>query len=133
MPAIQSLAVTDRASTPVTHTLLPIGEKDGVATVAVADATGALITEKRLSIGQRRTGDRIRTTIKFKVPVVATEVVNGVSSPVVIREAFVDATFTFSTSSTEQERNDVVGMFASALQTTKPLVHDTIVKGQAVY
>jgi hypothetical protein len=133
MPSIQSLVLTDRQGTPVNFTLLPIGEKDGVATVAVADATGATITEKRFSISSKRVGDRIRSTIKFKVPTVVTEVINGVSDPVVAREAFVDATFTFSSKSTEAERNDVVGMFASALAVTKPLVHDTLVKGQAVW
>lgn len=133
MPQVQSLVLTDRQSTPVNYTLLPVGEKDGFATVAVADASGAMITERRFSIGLRRTTDRIRSTVKFKVPVVATEVINGVSSPKVIREAFVDATFTFASTSTEAERNDVVGMFASALATTKPLVHETLVKGSAIF
>lgn len=133
MPSIQSLVLTDRQATPVNHTLIPVGEKDGVATVALADASGALVTERRLTIGSRRTGDRIRTTIKFKVPVVAVETVNGISSPVVVREAFVDAIFTFASTSTEAERNDVVGMFSSALANTKPLVHDTLVKAQAIW
>lgn len=133
MPAIQSLVLTDRQTTPVNFTLLPISEKDGFATVAVTDASGSIITEKRFQIGNRRTGDRIRTTIKLKIPTVATETINGVASPIVIREAFVDTTFTFSTSHTEAERNDVVGMYHSAFMTTKALVHDTLVKGQGVY
>lgn len=133
MPSLQSLVVTDRQATPVNFTLLPAGENDGVGIVALADATGAAVTEMRLSIGQRKSNGRIRTTIKFKVPVVTTEVINGVSSPLVVREGFVDATFTFADTSTEAERNNVVGMFASALAATKPLVHDTVVKNQAVW
>lgn len=133
MPTLQSLVLTDRQATPVNHTLLPVGEKDGIATVALADSSGAVITERRLSIGQKRSNGRTRTTIKFKVPVVVTETVNGVSAPKIVREAYVDCTFTFSDSSTEQERNDVVGMFSSALGTTRPLVHDTVVKNQAIW
>lgn len=133
MPTLQSLVVTDRQATPVNYTLLPVGQKDGIATVALADSSGAVITERRMSIGQKRSNGRTRTTIRFKVPTVATEVVNGVSSPAVVREAFVDCTFTFSDMSTEAERNDVVGMFSSALLATKPLVHDSLVKNQAIW
>lgn len=133
MPSLQSLVVTDRATTPVNFTLLPVREDGGIGTVALADSTGASITERRFSIGQRRTAGRVKTTIKFRVPIVVTETVNGVSSAKVAREAYVDCTFNFADNSTEQERNDVVGMFASALAVTKPLVHDTVVKGQAVW
>lgn len=133
MPALQSLTVTDRAGTPVNHVLLPVKEDNGVGVVALADASGAVITEKRLSIGQRRSGSRIRSTIRFRVPVIVTEVINGVSSSAIAREAFVDCVFNFADNSTAQERNDVVGMFSSALATNKPLIHDTIVVGQAVW
>lgn len=133
MPNLQSLVLTDRQATAVNHTLNPVKETDGVGTVAATDATGALITEKRFSIGTRRTNGRTRSTMKLRVPVVVTEVINGANYPKVVREAFVDCTFTFSDDSTEAERNDVVGMFASALMTTKPLVHDVLVKGQSIW
>lgn len=133
MPNLQSLVLTDRQATPVNHTLLPVSEKDGLATVAVADATGAAITEKRFTIQSKRSNGRTRVTMRLKVPTVVTEVINGVSSPVVVRDALVDCTFVFADTSTMQERNDVVGMFASALATTKPLVNDTLVKGEAVW
>lgn len=133
MPNLQSLVLTDRQSTPVNHTLNPIKEEDGVGHVAATDASGALITEKRFSIGQRRSGSRVKATIRLRVPTVVTEVINGVSMPAVARECFVDCTFNFPDSATEAERNDVVGMFASALGTTKALVHDVLVKGQSIW
>lgn len=133
MPALQSLVITDRQTTPVNFTLLPAKVENGVGTVALADSSGALVTERRVSIGQRRSGDRIRTTLKLRVPVIVTETINGVAEPKVAREAFVDVTFNFSSSHSEAERNDVVGMFQSAFATNKPLVHDTIVKQQAVW
>lgn len=134
MPALQSLVLTDRQTTPVNHTLLPVNKAEGgMGVVALADASGAFLTERRFSIMSRRVNGRVKTSLKLRVPTIVTEVINGVSAPSVSREAFVDCTFTFADSSTEAERNDVVGMFASALATTKPLVHDTIVKNQSVW
>lgn len=133
MPNLQSIVLTDRATTPVNYTLLPVKEEDGVGFVAVADATGAAISEKRMSIGQRRSGTRIRNTLKFRFPVVVVETINGVQVPTVAREAFVDMTFNFADTSTEAERNDVVGMVSSALATTKALVNDTVVKNQSIW
>lgn len=133
MPNLQSLVLTDRQATPVNHTFLPVSEKDGLATVALADATGAVITEKRFTIQQKRTPGRVRTTVRLSVPTVVTETINGVSSPQVIRSALVDCSFVFADTSTMAERNDIVGMFASALATGKVLVNDTIVKGEAIW
>lgn len=133
MPALQSLILTDRQATPANFTLLPVKMEGNMGTVALADTSGALLTEKRFQIGQRRSGDRIRTTLKLRIPVIVTETINGVSSPRVARESFVDCVFNFPADASEAERNDVVGMFASALATTKALVHDTVVKQQAVW
>lgn len=133
MPNLQSVVVTDRAGTPVNYTLNPVSKENGVGMVAAADATGAAITEIRLSVATRRTPSRIRSTLKLRVPTVATEVVNGVNSPVVLREAFVDVTFSFDKSHSETEKNNVVGMLYSALATSKVLVNDTIVKSQLVW
>jgi len=133
MPALQSLVLTDRQSTPVNHTLLPVSEKDGLATVALADASGAVVTEKRFTIQMKRSPGRMRVTCRLSVPVVVTETINGVSSPVVVRNALVDCAFVFADTSTSAERNDVVGMFASALTASKLLVNDTIVKGESVW
>jgi methionine synthase II (cobalamin-independent) len=51
----------------------------------------------------------------------------------VLRTGYADAQFTFEPTSTEQERNDIVGMFASALSAGSTLVNDTVVKLQGVY
>lgn len=134
MPSLQPLVLTDRQGTPVNRTLLPIGSAGpGIGVVALADASGATVTERRFSIGLRRTGDRVKTTIKYRVPVVVTETINGVATPKVVREAHVELTFNFHNTHTEVERNDVVGEISSALVTSKVLVNDTVVKGQSVY
>lgn len=134
MPALQSIVLTDRAATPVNHTLVPTGgPKGSVGRVAVADATGNLLSERSLTISGRRTAQRLRSSIKLAYPVIANEVINGVSVPKVARVAYATVEFSFALDSSEQERNDTVGMLTSALAPTKVLVHDTVVKGQTVW
>lgn len=134
MPSLQSIQLTDRATTPVTHTLVPTGgPKGSVGRVAVADSTGNLLSEKALVVSSRRTNQRLRSSVKLSVPVIATETINGVAVPKVARVGYAQAEFSFALDSSEQERNDVIGMFQSAFATTKVLVHDTVVKGQAVW
>lgn len=133
MPVLQSVVLTDRATTPVNHTLTPSGRPSasGVATVAKGD--GTLIGEKKLSISTRRQNGKAKTRLLLTLPTVATETINGVASPKVLRTAYVDATFTFDASSTEQERKDAVGMFMSALDPTKVLVNDTLIKNEQIW
>lgn len=139
MPALQSIVLTDRATTPVNYTLVPTGDvpqKSGgsvIGRVAVADSTGNLLSEKVLTVGSRRTAGRLRSNVRLALPVVVTETINGVATPRVVRVAYVNMDVSFALDSTEQERNDAIGMFASALQTTKTLVHDTVVKGQSIW
>jgi hypothetical protein len=71
--------------------------------------------------------------VRLTLPVVATETVNGVSKPVVVRTAFVTLTCTFDEKSTEQERTDAVGLLSSGLATSKTLINDTLVKLEGVY
>lgn len=133
MPTLQSVVLTDRAATPVNHTLTPSGRvpSTGVATVSKSD--GTLIGEKKLSISTRRSGGKSKTRLLLTLPTVATEVINGVSNPKVLRTAYVDVTFTFDQYATEQERKDAVGMIQSAFDPSKVLVNDTIVKNEMVY
>lgn len=134
MPSLQPLVITDRQATPVNRTLNPSGSAGpGIGVVALADASGAAVTERRFSIGQRRSSDRVRTTMKYQVPAIVTEVINGVSTPKVMRVAYVDMTFNFHNTHTEAERNDITGEVASMLSPSKVLVNDTVVKGQSVF
>lgn len=134
MPTLQPVVLTDRQATPVNYTLNPkSGPAGGPATVAVADATGAVITEKRLSISTKRSPGRTRVTLRLSIPVIVTETVNGVSTPVVARTGLVDCTFVTTDQHTVAEKNDLVGMFASALGASKVLVNDVIVKGEDIW
>nr|APG77017.1 hypothetical protein [Beihai levi-like virus 25] len=131
MPQLQQLVLTDRADTPVSHTFTPVDIQQNVGTVS--ERTGSPVADPIYSISNRRSGDNYKVTIKMSVPVVQNETVNGISRPVVVRSAYVQATFTFSKDSTEEERNNVVGMFADSFGTGKTLVNDTLVKLEGVY
>jgi len=96
MPALQNLVLTDRQTTPVNHTFIPRSLKDEVATVVKAGSSGAPIEDMIFSISSRRVNGRVKSVVKLKVPVVTTETVNGVARTVLLREAYIDATFTFA-------------------------------------
>lgn len=132
MPQLQTLILTDRTpTTAVDHTFQPRDIKNGVGTVV--ESTGVPIGDKRFTISLRQVNNRYRAQMQLAVPVVQTQTINGVSTPVIVRTAYADLTFTFDAASTEQERTDVVGMLMDALGTGQTLVNDTVVKLQGVY
>lgn len=132
MPQLQTTVLTDRQSTPVNHTFVPRDIVGGVGTCV--ESTGIPKGNSELSISTRSTSNGVyKSRIKLMVPIVQTETVNGVSRPVVVRTSYADVTFTFSSESTEEERNNLVGMFADAFDPSNVLVNDAVVKLQGVY
>lgn len=132
MPAIQNTVLTDRAGTPVNHTFVPQNVVQGIGTVV--ESTGVPVGNSRLSVSLRKTETgRFKSTVQLAVPVLVTEVINGVSQPKVVRTAYANATFTFDETSSLQERKDLVGMFQSSLDPSKLLVNDTVIGLQGVY
>lgn len=132
MPQLQNVVLKDRATTPVDHTFTPRDIRDGVGTVI--ETSGVPVGNSRLSVSLRQTPQgKYKAELKLAVPTVVNEVINGVTTPAVSRTAFADVTFTFDPTSSEAERNNVVGMLADALAPAKLLVNDTVVKLQGVY
>lgn len=132
MPQLQPLVLKDRATpTAVDHTFSPNNISAGVG--AVVESTGVPVGNSRYTISLRQSNGRYRATIQLSVPIVQNETINGVTTPKVVRTAYADVTFTFDRTSTEAERNNLVGMLADSLAANKVLVHDTVVKLQGVY
>lgn len=131
MPQLQNLVLTDREATPVNHTFTP---RDIVSNVgAVVESSGVPVGDNRFTISLRQVNNRYKATIQLSVPVVQNQTINGITTPVVVRTAFADLTFTFDAQSTTQERTNFVGMLQSAMAPTKALFHDTVVGLQGVY
>lgn len=134
MPQLSNLVLTDRTTpTPVDHTFVPRDIQSGVATVV--ESSGVPVGENRVSLSLRKntTNKRYRGRLVATFPVVATEVINGISTPKVVRTATVEVLTNFDSTSSEQERADAIGMVASALSASKTLVNDCLVKLQNVY
>lgn len=134
MPQLQNLVLTDRAATPVAHTFVPESiDKGGVA--SVVESSGVPFGNNRVTLSLTRnpgTG-KYKGVIQFTFPIVQNATVNGVTNPVIVRTAYANLQFTFDSSSSEQERKDCVGMVYSALDASKTLINDMIVKLQAPY
>lgn len=137
MPQLQNLVLTDRKPTPVEHTFTPLDITNGVA--EVVETQGVPIGNNRFTMTLKRLpatssqSTKYRAQLRLTMPVVATEVINGVDHPKVLRSNYVDLQFYFDATSTEQERKDLVGMLMSSLDPSKTLVNDVLIKLQAVY
>lgn len=133
MPQLQTVVLSDRASTPVDHTFVPAGiDQNGVG--KVIETLGVPVGNNTLTISMRKTNGRFRGRLHLSMPVVQTVTDGqGIERPTVVRTASAWVDFVFDETSTTQERNDLVGILESALGTSKVLINDTIVNLEGVY
>lgn len=133
MAARSMLVLTDRAGTPVTHNYTPDGD-DVNGVHLFSEKTGVPAGDPRFSARLLKSkGGQYRPTLRLTVPIVQTQIINGVSSPVVVRTAYAEVTFTFDALSSAQERADVVGLMASALPAAQTQINDLIVNLSDIY
>jgi len=131
MPQLQNLVIADGETTPVTHTFVPRDIVSGVGTVVEAGATP--IGENRITVSMKKAGTRYKGELRITMPVVATETINGVSRPTIVRTAYGSLSVSFDEKSTTQERKNLVTLIASALNPNRVLVNDALVNLQGVY
>lgn len=132
MPQLQNLILTDRAATPVAHTFVPREKQGSVGTVA--ESTGTPIGDPKVTVSMVRTASgKYKGVVKYTFPVVQTQTINGVSTPVVVRTAYGELTVTFNAESTTQERNNAIGMIADSLGTGKALINGALVNLEGVW
>lgn len=131
MPQLQNLVIADGETTPVTHTFVPRDIVSGVGTVVEAGATP--IGENRITVSMKKAGTRYKGELRITMPVVATETINGVSRPTIVRTAYGSLSVSFDEKSTMQERKNLVTLIASALNPNRVLVNDALVNLQGVY
>lgn len=135
MPSFQNIVLQDATTpTPVNHTFTPQSNAGNKAIVAEAGVTK--IGEPRLELTtdfRRGAGRKFLSSMLLVVPVVQMRNDGGITSPVVVRTAVIDAKFSFDQASTEQERKDIIAMFRSAFDPAKPLVYNTLTKIEDVW
>lgn len=133
MSARGNLVIKDRTSpTPVDHTFSPDGD-DTNGVHVFSEKTGVPAGNARYTIGLRSSNGKYRPTARLAVPVVATQTINGVSSPVVIRTAYIDVSATFDQLSTAQERADIIGLMVNSLSTSQTQINDLFVNLSDIY
>lgn len=133
MPARAPLIIKDRATpTPADHTFAPQGETQAGVHVFI-EKTGPAIGDREITISLNRTATSVRPTLKFQVPVVQTETVNGIDNPVMVRRAIAHLSFNFDSRTSPQEKADLVGFVANTLASSQTMVNDLIVNGNDIY
>lgn len=135
MPALQQMVLTDRQTpAPVTMTLIPNGKTSGeFPFFAVAENRSIEMERSTYSIQVRKVPGKRKVRLIFRMPLVQTETINGISFPKQIHELTWDALVTLPRTSSEAERNNFVGLVQSSLASTNSLIHDVLVKGQEVW
>jgi hypothetical protein len=134
MSAFASFSVNDRETTPVSHTFAPQERKDGLASFIEAGTVPS--GNKKVTVSWRTLSDgRRRVRLTMVVPVEVTETINGVdyTKPYTGRLSQADVTFTFGASTTQQDRDNVVGMFANSLDASVTVIDDTVAGLEGIY
>lgn len=132
MSARTNLVINDRAATPVAHTFTPDGD-DLQGVHVFSEKTTVPAGNPRFTASLRQSGGKYRSTLRFQIPVVQTQTINGVSSPVVVRTAFVELNATFDALSSEQERKDAIGFIQNTLAPAQTQINDLLVGLSDIY
>lgn len=132
MAARANLVLTDRATTPVNHTYSPAGvDPNGVH--VFTEKTATPVGNPSFTARLVRSKDRYKATLRLAVPVVQTQTINGVSSPVVVRTNYIEVSSTVDGMATDQERKDLVGLMTSALAPGSTMINDLLVNVTDIY
>jgi hypothetical protein len=134
MPQIGTVVLTDRESTPVDHSFLPYGE-DANGVWSLRESSGTPIADNILTLARHRTPNRVKTELRFTFPVAQNEIIDGVSTPKIVRTARARVELDFDITSNTQERDNVVGMVRSALSSdaNRIVIDKTIVDNEGVW
>jgi hypothetical protein len=132
MSARTNLVINDRASTPVAHTFSPDGD-DANGVHVYSEKTGVPAGNPQFTAALKKTNGKYKPSLRFRIPTVQTQTINGVSSPVVVRTAFVELNCTFDELSTDQERKDAIGFMANTLAASQTQINDLLTGLSDIY
>lgn len=133
MAARGNLVLADRTSpTPVNHTFTPDGD-DANGVHVFSEKTAVPAGNPRFTAQLRKSNGKYRPSLRLQVPIVQTQTINGISSPTIVRTAYIDFSATFDELSTEQERKDAIGQMVAALQPGVTQINDLLVVLSDIY
>lgn len=132
MSARTNLVINDRAATPVAHTYSPDGD-DANGVHVFSEKTAVPAGNPRFTARLQYSNGRYKPQLRLAIPVVQTQTINGVSSPVVVRTAYIEFNANFDSLSTDQERKDAVGLMVNALAVSQTQINDMVVGLSDIY
>jgi hypothetical protein len=89
--------------------------------------------DSKLNISWKFDGPKKKVRLTLAVPNAVTETINGVDYTRAQHTLFADVTFTYPGQCTEQERENLVGMFANALASSQTVVNSTVVGLEEIF
>jgi len=132
MPAITSLALLNRAGTPVAVNFDPVRIEGNVAYFRAPGNTS--LGDKSMSVSARVTAGGYRKVVtKFVVPVVSTDTSTGVDIVSVVRKAHCNVEFTFAPDATEDEMNEIIAYAEASLASDQVTLDPVLTQGAALY
>lgn len=131
MPQATQITVVDRDTSNLVFD--PQSEVDNVHTFVLPNANGIPAGEAKLSVSLRTSGKNRKVRIKIVKPVVATETVNGVQNPIVVRYNMADLVFTFSGVSTLDEREEIMDIIHGLTAASESTMNDVIAGLKSIY
>lgn len=130
MPALGSVVVNDRETSPVTHTFTAYSRKSPNA-VVLREAGTVPVADSFIHLSLERIADgSIKGTYKLTVPIVQTETLNGLTSVKQIRQSMAAVELRFSGQSTVQERKNVLGMLAESFAASETVINDAFMNAE---
>lgn len=133
MSARTNLILKDQTDpTPVDHTFRPNG--DDANGVHQYWETGVVPAGRpTFTISLNRGKDVIRATIRLAVPVLQTQTINGIATPVVVRTARIEMSTIFASNSTGQERKDAIAFLRNALAPDQTQIYQLLVDAEEIW
>lgn len=132
MAARTNLVLKDQAATPANRTFTPDGD-DANGVHVFSEKTGIPAANPRFTAALKRQGSKYKASLKLTLPVAQTQVINGVSNPVIVRTSQANLEFFFDELSTEQERKDTVAMVRESLAVSQTQLTDMITGLSDIY
>lgn len=132
MAQVGSITVYDGKAVPLAHVFTRQEVVPGQATFVEAAAVPA--GNKKITI-RWRTGENKRRyrRVMITAPVLVVETINGVSVPRVVRTNLFDGNIRTDENSTQDERDDLIAMFASVINGANPDVDKTLAGDEAMW
>lgn len=131
MPSIAAITINDGATTPVSHVFAPIDVRDGVGELAERRASGSMIGENKLGLSTRRVSasKRDKSELRFAVPKVVTETINGVAVDKVVGTSYIRILADWDPNHTPDERTAHKGLIRNALAASGQDLLDKVFRG----